>query len=445
MGKSYAEIATEWQGSGNFPGHDTYQNGLVDSSCTRIYMAGWQNDWASATWTDDQGIEHLSASGYFTDQATIDSCTHDGRLNTNELDAALQMKLSDFSTSSYDAEGNKIQGDFQAHSNVSAYNIDHEKLSELKTENPDLYDRLTNPDGLSPDGDGIKAAYGQAEANPQHGTGGGNQYYMDSQTFKDAEDAGVFKYDPEASFSTDGSTGKSIDRTDISPEQYGEYDGGKYNNDLMAATTAEKERMDSLADERAGTGQSRAEQINSQTVEENPDRPYITNPDPAYEGNSMSADRGDVDSGGKSNQKENAVQEKHSEEGEHTEDGKSGNDDIPDTSAPKKDGGDDVDGMANRSAGEDSVEGRSTEGGMSNVSAQNEKAGIGDGMPNTSDGSDISVNTEKDGMGNVSAETENGSEREADDMPNTADGSKNDKASSEMRGSEDGMSGPGME
>jgi hypothetical protein len=66
MSRSYAEIATGWQGSGDYIGHDAYQNGIIDGSCDGVYMAGCQNNWASATWTDDEGIEHLSASGYFT-------------------------------------------------------------------------------------------------------------------------------------------------------------------------------------------------------------------------------------------------------------------------------------------------------------------------------------------------------------------------------------------
>ena len=41
MSKSYAEIATEWQGTGNFPGHDIYQNGIINKDCNRLYIAGW--------------------------------------------------------------------------------------------------------------------------------------------------------------------------------------------------------------------------------------------------------------------------------------------------------------------------------------------------------------------------------------------------------------------
>lgn len=285
MSKSYAEIATEQQGSGNYPGHDEYQNGIISDKCDRIYIAGWGNDWASDTTIDNKGESHLSFTGYFTDQVTVDNCMKGDQLDTNQLDAAIQTKLSDVSTSSYNKDkGTKIQGDFQAHSHVSAYDIDHKRLSELKHENSELYNRLTNPDGLSPDGSEIKVAYGQAKANTQHGTGGGNQYYIDPKTFKDAEDAGVFKYNRKESFSVDGSTGKKIQRKDTSPQKYGDYDGGKYRNELMKATVADQQKMDRLAAERAVSGQSRSKQINSHRVVENPKQPYITTPDPAYYG-----------------------------------------------------------------------------------------------------------------------------------------------------------------
>lgn len=52
MSKSYAEIATEWQETGNFPGHDIYQNGIINKDCNRLYIAGWQDNWANASWTD---------------------------------------------------------------------------------------------------------------------------------------------------------------------------------------------------------------------------------------------------------------------------------------------------------------------------------------------------------------------------------------------------------
>lgn len=282
MSKSYAEIATEWQGTGNFPGHDIYQNGIINKDCNRLYIAGWQDNWANASWTDFDGKEHLSASGYFTDQATIDACISNDKLDTNKLDAALQTKLSDFSTSLYDEDGNKIQGNYQAHSHVCAYDIDYERLAELKTENQDIYNRLTNPDDLSVDSNEIKVAYGQAEANFQNGSGGGNQYYIDPQIFKDGLDAGVFNYNPAASFSDDGSTGREIIRVEISPEDYRSYDGGKYNNDIEIVKDIERGRMKELANKRELTGISKAEQINGQRAIENPDRPYITFPDPSY-------------------------------------------------------------------------------------------------------------------------------------------------------------------
>lgn len=433
MNKSYAEIATGLQGVEHYVGHDKHQNGIINSSCDRVYMAGWQNNWASATYTNGKGVDCLSASGFFTDQATIDRCMHDDRLNTNELDAALQTKLSDYSTSLYDSDGNRIQGDFQAHSHVSAYDIDHGRLEELKSENPGLYNRLTNPDGLSPDGGGIKAAYGQAEANPQHGIGGGNQYYMDPQTFKDALDAGVFNYNPDASFSTDGSTGRGIDREDISPEKYGDYNGGEYDRKLYAAKKDDEEKMDALAVERANTGQSEAEQINSQSVKENPDLPYIANPDPAYgygvdkgnednesdgvEASSSSSEGENLSAGEYTGKRENLG------EGEDSSKGESGDDDMPNTAADGNDGEDDADDISNTSA--DGSDGEDDSDDMSNTAA---------------DGSESPNELEDDGIKNVAPESENGREHESDEMPNTANGNADtgEREDSEAGGPDEG-------
>ena len=73
-----------------------------------------------------------------------------------------------------------------------------------------------------------------------------------------------------------------IIRVEISPEDYGSYDGGKYNNDIEIVKDIERGRMKELANKRELTGISKAEQINGQRAIENPDRPYITFPDPSY-------------------------------------------------------------------------------------------------------------------------------------------------------------------
>ena len=81
MGKSCAEDAYGWQGikkddlgrvtDDNFPGHDNYQNGIIpNGSDLTIYCTNW--------------YDGQPGSGYFTDQATVDSCTHNGVLNSSQ-------------------------------------------------------------------------------------------------------------------------------------------------------------------------------------------------------------------------------------------------------------------------------------------------------------------------------------------------------------------------
>ena len=128
MNESMANQAFDQQGpkmtdhgtDTSYAGHDRFQNGVLDRNNSRIYVAGWDKNWGA---TD-------SASGFFTDQATIDSCVHGGKLNTNELDSKLQTQLSDYYKDSL--------GVVQAHSDVSAYDVDYKRLDELKVENPEL-------------------------------------------------------------------------------------------------------------------------------------------------------------------------------------------------------------------------------------------------------------------------------------------------------------------
>ena len=81
VGKSCAEDAYGWQGikkddlgrvtDDNFPGHDNYQNGIIpNGSDLTIYCTNW--------------YDGQPGSGYFTDQATVDSCTHNGVLNSSQ-------------------------------------------------------------------------------------------------------------------------------------------------------------------------------------------------------------------------------------------------------------------------------------------------------------------------------------------------------------------------
>lgn len=253
MGKSCAEDAYGWQGvktddfgnvtDDSFPGHDNYQNGVIpNGSDSTIYCTSW--------------YDGQPGSGYFTDQGTVDSCTHGGVLNSNELGEALQTAPSNYGTDG---------GDYQHKPNCTAYDIDWNRLDELKNENTDLYGRLTNPDGMSPDNNGIKCAYGRAEANPQYGIGQGNQYYIDKDTFNNAREAGVFKENPDKSFSE---VKGNLTRQDIPNDVSYENKLASAKGEVMAA---EDEKQLPTPD-----------QTNSYEVKAEPDKPFMSQPDSAY-------------------------------------------------------------------------------------------------------------------------------------------------------------------
>ncbi|MBP5595320.1 MAG: hypothetical protein J6Y02_08055 [Pseudobutyrivibrio sp.] len=274
MNESMANQAFDQQGPKKTPegtdksyaGHDRFQNGVLDRSNSRIYVAGWDKNWGA---TD-------SASGFFTDQATIDSCVHEGKLNTNELDSKLQTKLSDYYEDSL--------GVIQAHSDVSAYDVDYKRLDELKAENPELYNKLTAPDGKQ--SSEIKVAYGEVGANVQHGEGGGHQYYINKETFKEAVEAGVFKYNPNESFSVNPEPNmKSVERKDISSDEY------RKREKLRRPMAARKHRQieKELAQERAEQKIDLKDQNDRYRVKDNTD--YIAKPDPAYNDNKIQKEK----------------------------------------------------------------------------------------------------------------------------------------------------------
>ena len=241
----------------SYAGHDRFQNGVLDrNQKVTLYSAGWTEDWASQE----------NASGFFTDKDTIDSCVHNGVLNTNELDGKLQTKLSKFNANS---------GKIQAHSHVSAYDVDFDKLDSLKTDDPKLYEKLTAPDGR-PSGE-IKVAYGEVYGNEQHGPGGGHQYYLNPNTVREAIKAVVFKYNHDESFSVERGKGfKPIERTDMTPQEY---------KQLQRTRRYEaEERWNSinqqLKNERDANGVNVADQNNQ--FENKSNRGFVARPDSTY-------------------------------------------------------------------------------------------------------------------------------------------------------------------
>ncbi len=137
---------------------------------------------------------------------------------------------------------------------------------------------MTAPDGKQ--SSEIKVAYGEVGANVQHGEGGGHQYYINKETFKEAVEAGVFKYNPNESFSvTPEPNMKSIERKDISSEEY------RKREKLRRPMAARKHRQieKELAQERAEQKIDLKDQNDRYRVKDNTN--YIAKPDPAYNDN----------------------------------------------------------------------------------------------------------------------------------------------------------------
>ncbi len=262
--KSRAEEAYDSQGRDGafadniYSGHDSFQNGTINPSddCT-IYVAEFGPG------------DNFKSSGFFTDQATVDSCIHNGSLDANELGSKCQTAPSN---EHFDNDLGKLvkndNDEYFQRTNVNAYDVDFGRLNELReSDNPkdnDLYNRLTNSDGLGNESGGIKCAYGSVEANPQFGVdgyqnGGGNQYYIDKDTFNDAKDAGVFKYNPDKSFNED-----------------------KYNLDRPAMSSDVGSKMKADADSNYNPSDTKTPaQINSETVSSSAGG-FICSPDESY-------------------------------------------------------------------------------------------------------------------------------------------------------------------
>lgn len=250
---SRACVAYRNQGNPTYPGHDNLQNGVLEyGKPITIYCSKW--------------YEGQPGSGYFTDKATIDSCTNDvGSLDSNKLGSALQTQASDYN---YYTNGNN----YEQKPVVTAYDIDWKKFAELKNTNPDLYNRLSGGDSS-----GIKCAFGPVEANPQYGKGEGNQYYIGTHddldpskplkqsTFNQAVAAGIFKENPDKSFSE--SKGNLV-RHPISDEK-GSYT--KATNAVIAAVEGYEKTLDKKTDS----------EIDSQVAKKTGGQ-YVAAPDQRY-------------------------------------------------------------------------------------------------------------------------------------------------------------------
>ena len=257
---------------------DYFQNGLLDRCITRIYFGSY---------TDAQGF-----SGFFTDENTIKKCIdQNGRFDANKYSQMAQLNI----------EGDNDHGYKDSfRNNIIAIDIDYDAMDLSKNTNAELYYKLVNPDGLSPDGNEIKVAFGRAEMNPYQGYDirqghieSANQYYMDKDTFLEALKCGIFIVNKSDSFDKNSMVIHSSYHQELE-------DKGKvfFTNDKMAWLRRSKELRasglieatfeqytkqfkkidDSLYGERGLNFQIVPKEINSQVVDGN----FICRPDEAY-------------------------------------------------------------------------------------------------------------------------------------------------------------------
>jgi len=245
-----------------FPGHDIYQNGLIEngSNCTFYVQA-----------TDNQ-IEatknhQASFSGFATDYGTCKNCIDP---ETNKLDA---NKLSEtLQTSPGRADRSEP---WSYRSNVAAFDVNWDKLNA--PENADLKARLCDQNG------NLKVAYGTAEANTHWGDGGGNQYFTPSDNFNDAVNRGIFEYNDNKAFRESNG---SLQRSDVSDQRM------RHMEDLREANV--ERQFSSCQDKSAKTDIEKAQSLNQMTPEKasaiNSQQAaspmdgtqYMAKPDPAY-------------------------------------------------------------------------------------------------------------------------------------------------------------------
>lgn len=248
-----------------FPGHDTFQNGVIpENQPTTLYTA--------ATDRDIENIKNKNSnfSGFFTDADTVNTSCKNGVLDANDYAERTQTKPWRPSDAPSGTE-------YTYRPNVAAFDVNWDEFN--KPENKDLKDKLCNPDGLSPDSGDIKAAYGKAEANTHWGRGGGNQYYIDKDTFNEGVNRGVFQYKEDKSFME--SKG-NLERKGVSEDDMDVMDARRTANIEKQLSSCPCKSATSSVDKAKSLNEITPEKeskINSDVAAKGN---YVTSPDPAY-------------------------------------------------------------------------------------------------------------------------------------------------------------------
>lgn len=214
---SYVYKALDGQGSTRYPGLDEFKSGYLSPKIKTVYTACWQNDCAKAG----------AFSGFLTNPKTVEECLDSkGSLDMNKLASKLQLEPSryDPKTRSLKPAGEPLM----VQGYVNAYDIDLSRLEQLgrgSEEEQRLYRKIVDPEGLTPGVCLIKTAFGQTKENYLYDyekAGPGDQFYIPRETFMEAANAGVFKFNNKKSYSVDGSTGKKLFRKEIPYSDYEE-------------------------------------------------------------------------------------------------------------------------------------------------------------------------------------------------------------------------------
>lgn len=245
-----------------FPGHDTFQNGvIVNGRPTTFYTA--------ATNADIENIKNKNSnmSGFLSDEATINSCKNDKGI----LDANLYADKTQ--TQPWRPSDAPPGADYTYRENIAAFNVNWDALNDPK--NADLKGRLCDEQG------NLKCAFGKAEENTHWGTGGGNQYYFNKADFNEAVNSGIFEYDDNKTLKESDGT---LNRRGISED---EYDVMDFNRKKSI-----DQQLSSCQDKNATTDIEKAKSLNEITLEKAnqintaqvASGDYLAKPDPAYYG-----------------------------------------------------------------------------------------------------------------------------------------------------------------
>lgn len=152
--------------------HDNYQMGSIQDNKIYIATTDAQHD---QIYNHQHVDEHGGLSGYFSDQATIDSCKEkNGALDNTAYNEACQI-------APHREGGLSGEGDATYKPHIDCFEIDRQALFD----NYGTYD--------------FNAAIAKCEANNQFGSGGGNQGY--NPYISEMIDKEILKYNPDKSYS----------------------------------------------------------------------------------------------------------------------------------------------------------------------------------------------------------------------------------------------------